>query len=446
VRVPLDYRSPGGPQIALSVSRVCAQRPQARHGALLLVPGGPGGSSLAEPAALAGRLPQRLRDEYDLVGFDPRGVGNSAPVSCGLTHDDLATVKIRSWPAPGGDITGNVADARRVAAVCARDGGPVIRSISTANEARDIDRIRETLGEPRISLWGVSYGTYVGAVYVQLFPDRTDRVVLDSNDDPDPSRVARQWLANYATGVQDRFPDFARWAADPANPDRLTGDAAAVRPMFLALADRLDRTPIPWPGANPPELDGNVLREALLDDLYSDDRFPDLARLIRAARDWTPGTALPPAQSPPDDAVRNNVAVVVATICGDVAWPTSIPGYARAVEASRRSHPLTAGMPVNIGPCAFWPYPPAEPPVRITPDGPSNVLLVQNLRDPATPYSGAMEMRRALGDRARLVTVDSGGHEAYLAHGNACGDRLVTEFLATGRRPARDAFCSAGAR
>lgn len=144
--------------------------------------------------------------------------------------------------------------------------------------------------------------------------------------------------------------------------------------------------------------------------------------------------------------MRNTVAVGVGTICGDVAWPASIPGYAHAVAASRRDHPLTAGMPVNIGPCSFWPYPPTQTPVRITPDGPSNVLLVQNLRDPATPYSGALRMRRAFGDRARLVTVDSGGHEAYLAHGNACGDRLVTEFLATGRRPVRDVFCPAGAR
>jgi pimeloyl-ACP methyl ester carboxylesterase len=98
-------------------------------------------------------------------------------------------------------------------------------------------------------------------------------------------------------------------------------------------------------------------------------------------------------------------------------------------------------MPVNIFPCAFWPYSAAEPPVRITSDGPSNVLMIQNLRDPATPYSGAMKMRAAFGDRARLVTVDSGGHGAYLANGDACGDQTVTAFLVNGTRPDLDVTC-----
>jgi hypothetical protein len=129
-------------------------------------------------------------------------------------------------------------------------------------------------------------------------------------------------------------------------------------------------------------------------------------------------------------------------MCDDVAWPRSIPAIARDVAADRARHPLTAGMPVNIGPCSFWPSP-AEPTVRITAYGPSNVLLAQNLRDPSTPYRGALEMRRAFGDRARMVAIDSGGHEAYLANGNACGDHLVSDFLANGKRPAHDTLCPA---
>ncbi|XVQ87354.1 alpha/beta hydrolase [Microbispora siamensis] len=107
----------------------------------------------------------------------------------------------------------------------------------------------------------------------------------------------------------------------------------------------------------------------------------------------------------------------------------------------RAAHPLTGGMPVNIGPCSYWPYRPAEAPVRVTPQGPSNVLHVQNLRDPATPYSGALRMREALGGRARMVAVDSGGHGSYLVNGNVCGDDVVTTFLVTGERPARDTIC-----
>jgi hypothetical protein len=182
-----------------------------------------------------------------------------------------------------------------------------------------------------------------------------------------------------------------------------------------------------------------------LETLYSDDRFPGLAALIRAARDWTPGASLPKPSTPPDEAVQNTVAAAVVTICDDVAWPPATARYQEDVRVDRVRHPLTAGMPVNVMPCTFWPYTPAERPVRIISDGPSNLLLIQNLHDPATPYSGALNLRRALGDRARMVTVDSGGHGAYVANGNACGDAVVTEFLVTDGRPAQDAFCPAKA-
>lgn len=137
----------------------------------------------------------------------------------------------------------------------------------------------------------MSYGTYVGAVYSQLFPNRTDRIVLDSNDDPDHTRVSRAWLAGHEAGVEDTFPEFAKWASAPGNPDRLAETADEVRPLFLRLAAKLDREPIPWPGANPAELNGNVLRQTMLDSLYAPSGFPDLAQLILAAQKGT----LPPA-------------------------------------------------------------------------------------------------------------------------------------------------------
>ncbi|MER7000632.1 alpha/beta hydrolase [Streptomyces sp. NPDC000410] len=440
--VPLDYADPNGPQISLAVSRIRSENPDARRGALLLIPGGPGGSSINDPSMKGKKLPQSVRDAYDLVGFDPRGVGRSTPVSCGLTHDDLSMQSLRPWPAADGSIEENATTARRIADACARNGGEVLRSISTRNEARDIDRIRQALGERKISAWGVSYGTYAGAVYAQMFPHRTDRWVLDSNDDPDPKRVARGWLANYQVGVEDAFPDFAAWAADPANPDRLADTPDEVRPMFLALAARLDREPLPWPGANPEELNGNVLRQTLLDSLYTKDRFPALARLIAAARD---GKALPAPQVLPDEVMQNVAAVSAATICNDVDWPgpDALPRIERDVAKSRKAYPLTAGMPVNVTPCTFWQDEPRERPTRITPNGPSNILLIQNQRDVSTPLSGALKLREAFGDRARMVTVDAIGHGVYRANGNACGDEAVTDFLVTGERPARDAFCEA---
>jgi pimeloyl-ACP methyl ester carboxylesterase len=438
LRVPMDYADPGGPKIDIAVSRIPSEDPGTRRGALLLIPGGPGGSSLGDPSGKGQKLPQEVRDAYDLIGFAPRGLAPSTAVSCGLDRADLAISKLRPWPAPDGSVAGNMVTARRMADACARNGGELIRHISTANEARDLDRLRAALGERRISAWGVSYGTYVGAVYGRLFPHRTDRVVLDSNDDPDPTRVARAWLAGHEQGVEDTFPEFAKWAAAPGNPDRLAQTAAEVRPMFLRLAERLDREPIPWPGANPEELNGNVLRQSLLDSLYSPGSFPSLARLILAARAGT----VPPAPAAPPEAVLQNVTGVGAgTLCNDIAWPASEAAYQRAVDESRAKYPLTAGMPRNAMVCAAWPFPPKESPVRITDQGPSNILLVQNERDPATPLAGARKLRRALGDRAVMVTVNSTGHDAYLANGNACGDATVSRFLATGKRPAEDLYC-----
>jgi pimeloyl-ACP methyl ester carboxylesterase len=133
---------------------------------------------------------------------------------------------------------------------------------------------------------------------------------------------------------------------------------------------------------------------------------------------------------------------MVAVICNDVRWPASVSSYRRAGAADRLRHPLTAGMPANITPCAFWKDAPAEKPTTITSKGPSNILMIQNLRDPATPYFGALKMREALGDRARLVTVDHGGHGVYLGNGDVCGTGKVTEFLTTGARPAQDAYCA----
>ncbi|MEV5434692.1 alpha/beta hydrolase [Streptomyces sp. NPDC052682] len=436
--VPMDYADPGGPKIDIALSRIPSEKPSARRGALLMIPGGPGGDSLADPSRKGGKLPRPVREAYDLIGFAPRGNAPSTPVSCAIDHSDLSLTKLRPWPAPDGSVARNMATARRLSDACARSGDPLLRHISTKNNARDIDRIRAALGERKLSAWGVSYGTYIADAYLQLFPKRTDRVVLDSNDHPDPVRAERAWLAAFEAGVEDTFPDFAAWASRPGNPYRLAGTAAEVRPLFLRLAARLDREPIPWPGANPEELNGNVLRQTMLDSFYDPEDYPVLAKLILAARK---GTVPPAPQAPPDSVLRNYAAVGAATICNDAAWPHSAEAYQKDVDASRVTYPLTAGMPRNAMVCAAWPWQPQEPPVRVTDRGPSNILLVQNERDVATPLSGAVKLREALGRRAVMVTNGSTGHGAYLDNGTACGDRLVSRFLTTGERPAQDIHC-----
>ncbi|MFJ3925342.1 alpha/beta hydrolase [Streptomyces sp. NPDC090022] len=440
--VPLDYSDPGGPRISIAVTRIRSDRPEARRGTLIVLPGGPGGSGVQRLAQKGTALQRELAGSYDLVAFDPRGVGGSTTASCRLAPEDRYLTSLRSWPGPDGGITGNLERSRRIAEACATHGGPVLRSFTTANQVRDMDRFRQALGERKLSAWGSSYGAYVAAAYAQKFPARTDRWVLDSTGDPDPRRVARGWLANMAQGADDRFPDFAAWAAH-ADRDRdglrLADREQDVRPMVLALAAELDRAPKPSTTPGTP-LTGNGLRQALQNALYSDSAFPAFARLVAAARDPHRTPVLPPELARP---VRDeDAALMVGVICNDVAWPApSADDYRRAVAADRAAHPLTAGMPVNVLPCAFWKDAPAEKPVRITADGPSNVLMLQSRRDPATPYAGALEMRRALGPRARMVTVEQGGHSLYVGNGNACGNRAVTTFLTTGERPARDTSC-----
>ncbi|MCS7476890.1 alpha/beta hydrolase [Umezawaea endophytica] len=416
VEVPLDYRKPRGKTISLAISRIRTAKPGSRRGVLLLIPGGPGNPGLSRPTTHGSRLPQEVLDRYDLVGFDPRGVGRSTPVTCDLTGADADPQGFLPWPGVGGDITESVAKAKRVARACGENGGELMRHISTRDEARDIDRIRQALDERALSYWGVSYGTYVGAVYATMFPERTDRVVLDSNDDPDPRMLERGWLNNFAIGARDRFPDFAVWAAERDDTYGLGATPDAVTSTYLDLAAALDENPRPG-------VTGNYLRAAMFAALYSDANFPLLAQIMAGGPPSIP--VPPPAQ------FQNGYAVLTATGCNDVDWPRSVDHYARAVAENRREFPLTAGMPVNIMACAFWPYR-AEKPVTVTSHGPENILLVQNLRDPATPYAGAVRMLEALGHRARMVTVDAGGHGSYLANGNPCGDDAVTAFLTSG--------------
>lgn len=442
LEVPLDYRRPEGEQVTLAVSRVRSERPGARRGALLMIPGGPGGSGVQALARKGKALQGELDGAYDLVSFDPRGVGGSTTASCGLDADDRYLANLRSWPGADGRIGENVARSRRTAEACDENGGAVLRSFTSANEVRDIERFRQALGEEQLSAWGTSYGTYIGAVYAQKYPSRTDRWVLDSSGDPDPTRVEQGWMANTSRAVEDRFPDFAAWAADPdrdAEGLRLAERTEDVRPLFIALAAELDRAPKESTTEGNP-LTGNMLRQAFLNGLYSDSVFPQLARLVQAAQDPAATPVLTPEIAQP--LREEDAAVTVAVVCNDVRWPSSVGGYARATKEDRARYPLTAGMPRNVVPCAFWKSEPADRPTRVTDRGPSNILMIQSLRDPSTPYFGALKMREALGDRARLVTVDQGGHGMYLGNGNACGDSKVTTFLKTGERPERDVYCA----
>jgi pimeloyl-ACP methyl ester carboxylesterase len=451
LQVPLDYADPNGRKIAVAVSRVRSANPASRRGVLLLNPGGPGGPGLDLPGLLAAVLPQSVLDRYDLIGFDPRFVGTSTPVSCGLSDEEAQEAYV-PLEQPGG-FAATSALMRRVADECASAAGDLLPFATTANTARDMDQIRQALGEAKISYLGYSYGTYLGAVYAALFPDRTDRFILDSSVDPD--WVWRQQFRAWGSGGTIRFPDFAAFAAANNATYHLGKNATAVRGLYLRLLQRLKSHPVHFQNSDV-VLNGALFQEITFSALYGDDSFPFLAdflQMVNATKETAVAgdsllqavQALQPRRTLDGEPLDNDVASGLAILCDDVAWSRSPVDYQRELAADSKRYPLFGALGSNVWPCAFWQSPPVEPPVAITPLGPTNVLMLQNRRDPATPYAGALGLRAAFGERARLVSVDQGGHTVYATTPNGCANQIATAFLADGTLPEGDVSCPAGA-
>jgi pimeloyl-ACP methyl ester carboxylesterase len=429
LEVPLDYRKPDGRQIEIAVSRLASQVPSKRRGVLLTNPGGPGAGGLSYPGILAAfGLPTQVLDSYDVIGFDPRGAGRSTPVSCDLTQQQQERGAFPAYAHTAADVTREAKYARTIARQCATsDSAWMLPHTTTANTARDMDRIRAALGESKISYLGASYGTSLGAVYGTLFPGRGDRIVLDSNLGPGGYDVTAFRLVG--RGMEERFPEFAEFVA--AHPEYgLGATRRQVTAKFFELAKRLDERPVSG-------INGTSFRGRTLDHLYSDALMPAWAKTWQALDQGKP------VSSPPPPNAANSMAARLYVLCADRRWPTKVSEYQRDVAVDRLLYPKLGGSTANIGPCAFWPDKDFAPPVEVGRRGPSNFLLVQNERDPGTPLAGARKLRGALGKRATMVTVDQGGHGVYPSGGNKCASDLVTTFLTTGQRPAYDQACAA---
>jgi pimeloyl-ACP methyl ester carboxylesterase len=443
--LPLDYQAPNGQTIQVTISRIQATNSSLRRGVLLLNPGGPGGAGLDLPREYSILMPQSVTDQYDLIGFDPRGVGRSSPLTCGLTvlQTEEAFTPIEQ---PGG-FSATTAFVQNVANKCAASGGAVLPFITTANTVRDMDQIRQALGESKISYLGYSYGTYLGAVYSSLFPDKTDRFVLDSSIDP--NWVWRQQFREWGPGGEVRFPDLANFVAANDGTYHLGQSPIGIYALYYQLLDYLYQNPITFSDGS--VLNGPLFRELVFGCLYSDADFAPLAALWQALETPSNLAAIqqafevlnPPSTPVLGVPVDNLAASGLAVTCGDVAWSRSIDQYQSEFDSDRLQFPLFGALGSNVWPCAFWPNPPQELPIAITSNGPANILIVQDLRDPAAPYWGALEMHQALGQRSRMISIDQGGHGAYLLKPNICANDTTTAFLANGIYPATDVFCPA---
>lgn len=450
VTVPLDYARPGGPTIEIAVSRIAAKAgPGKRRGILLSNPGGPGGTGLDNTLYLRPAL-KDAADRYDLIGFDPRFLGESTPVTCA----PAAPV-----PAPGPTTTRRaefdraVDDARDTARRCQGhgDNARLLPHATSRNVARDMDAIRAALGERRLSYYGVSYGADLGAVYAQMFPHRADRIVLDSSTDPTATQY--QLFQRAGQPLEEALDDWAGWAALHDGTYRLGSTPARVRARVEELLDGAERRPVEVSGVR---LTAPVLRLVLRQFIQHEEYDPALASTVHdlveaaAGRPVEPGpelAAMLELLASPE--LADSMLGGAVFMCGDSGWPAGgwpkePETYWRNMESSRVSQPVFGPL-VNAmtAPCAFWQSTSREPATVIGNQVP--LLMLQARRDNNVPYEGALALHRRL-TGSRLVTADIRAHGVFGRGLDGltpvpCADRAVVDYLRDGTLPAADVTC-----
>ncbi|GGO76858.1 alpha/beta hydrolase [Nonomuraea cavernae] len=440
VRVPLDHREPWGQSITLAVNRIRGKVSRdANHlGTLLVNPGGPGASGLRLGEFVAATLPAEVAARYDVVGFDPRGVGSSRPaLRCVDASSYYAPPRLDAVPATRRDERALLDRAGDYAARCGNLWAWLLPHMTTENVARDVDTIRAALGERQISYLGYSYGTYIGGVYATLFPDRVKRLVMDSSVSPDD--VWYQSNLDQDPAFDRRHRDFLDWTARHNSVYKLGGTAKETGFAWYAMRSRLRDRPA-----------GGVVGPSELDDLftlggYTDRIWPELARVWSAYVRAGDVKGLVEAHNRfggQDAEDENGYAVYLSVQCRDAAWPRSWDTWRQDTTRMHRRAPFMAWQNAWFNaPCAFWPVSGGRPvDVHGSPKLPP-ILMLQSRGDAATPYQGALRMLRHF-PTARMVVEEGGNHGVSLA-GNRCVDRHLAAYLTDGTIPRRTTTCAA---
>lgn len=442
VSVPVDYAKPDGEKLRLTVSRARATGPAGeRKGPLLYNPGGPGGSGMPFPlyGKALGGVWKKLNKSYDFVGYAPRGVGRSAPLSC-QDPEKFAKGPNR---APRNPSTADKRAMREEAAAYARGchaaQGDRLDHYTTADNARDLDVLRAALGKRKLDYMGASYGTYLGSVYATLFPRHVGRLVLDSVVDPRREKIWYQSNLDQNPAFERRWTDWKRWVAQHNGTYRLGGTAAQVQRSFDAVRSQVDRK------AAGGTVGSRELMLAFVNVGYDDGMWAEYAAALsdfrKGDRAALTQLAAPDMKAAKDD--ENSNAMYNAVQCADAPWPRDWARWNHDNERSARSAPFNTWENVRMNlPCAYWKGKQSQPVEVGVPFGTlPPVLLLAASRDAATPYNGALEMQRRLPGSSLVTEKGSGTHG--VAGGNDCADRHLERYLLDGKTPGDSATCKA---
>lgn len=446
VDVPLDYTHPDGKQIRLTVSRTRAtgkDTRNARHkvprqGALVYNPGGPGASGMDFP--LFGSLPEwkRIAAAYDLVGYAPRGVDRSAPLSC---KDPKRSVKGPSqsptYPSESYKKE-RIAEAQAYARGCLERSGQAIRHYTSLNNARDLDVLRAALGERKLTFMGASYGTYFGALYATLFPSHVRRMVFDSAVNPAPGQIWYENNLDQSAAFEGRWADFRAWTARHDEVYGLGTTPEEVLHSYEKARAQLAASPAGGK-VGPAQLQG-----AFLEAGYYDGYWPRRALALSAYLKGDPKPLIEQAARPEASVGAENAsAVYTAVECNDAPWPTQWRTWDRDNTRLARRAPFETWDNVWMNlPCAYWPVPRQRPlDVRALPGVLAPTLILAAERDAATPYEGALELQRRLSGSV-LVTESGAGTHGIGGGPNKCVNAYLDAYLLTGRLPGFRAQCA----
>jgi len=437
--VPRDYDEPDGPTIDVALIRVPASEPDRRIGSLLANPGGPGASGVDFVRDALALFPATLRERFDIVGFDPRGTGDTIPVDC---TDSLDSVLHHDYsPDSALERADLQAGVEAFIAECEMRSGDVLPYVATQDTVRDMDRIRAAVGDDKLTYLGYSYGTYLGALYADFFPDRVRALLLDGAVDPELSALESN--LQQAQGFEAGLNRFLDACADDEACDFFGGrDTHAA---FDRLVERVDQEPLPARDGRevgPNELDLGVAQSLYLGELGWDRLAAALAaatngdgtRLLGLADDYTGRL---------DDGSFDSLLEPFWAIgCVDgppLAAPAELLDLEAEFEAAAPRLGVTFLWSALI--CSLWPEPPAPDPGRLDGRGADPVVVVGTTGDPATPFRWAEGLVDVL-EPAVLVEAEGGQHTSTFFGLNPCVDEMALRYLVGLEVPDDGTLCS----